>query len=226
WTLFYLWDGGMSSHGGILGVTIFVFIYCWRKGYNPMSLGDNVVSLAGLGIFFVRMANFINGELWGKPWNGKWAVQFPSEMKDFGEVSRRVYAKLSDSKTTIDQLIVKARTDEQIQQVFREELTPRHPSQIYQGLMEGLLLFVVLMVLRLRFKNMPWGLLTGIFFISYATLRIMGEVFRYPDSGNIGALSKGQFFSIFMYVLGIGFVVYALKWGREGARKLAQKRGK
>ncbi|MFT5467120.1 MAG: phosphatidylglycerol:prolipoprotein diacylglycerol transferase [Verrucomicrobiales bacterium] len=222
---FRLWEGGMASHGAILATTIFTLVYCRLKNYNPARLGDNLVSVAPLGVFFGRMANFINGELWGKPWNGWCAVKFPSEIIDDSGMAQEVRAKLNDYESTLNQIIVQARTDERVDAVLNGVLTARHPSQIYQGLMEGLLLFVVLFTLRLRFKNLPWGLLTGIFFIGYAILRIIGEVFRYPDSGNLAGISKGQFFSLFMFLIGAGFIAYAMKWGRQKAASFAKMKG-
>lgn len=219
---FKLWEGGMASHGGIIGMTLFTIIYCRFKGYNAARLGDNLVSVAPLGLFFGRIANFINGELWGKKWDGAWAVKFPSEIKDVRGLLEKVQSKLGDVKMSADEIIVRARTDERIQEVLREVLNSRHPSQIYQGLMEGLLLFVILFTLRLRFKNLPWGLLTGLFFILYGVLRIIGETFRHPDSGNIAGISKGQFFSLFLFAIGAAFVIYAMKWGREKAAALAK----
>lgn len=221
WIIVQLWKGGMSSHGGIAGMAVFVFVYAWKKGLNAASLSDNLVSVAPLGVLFGRIANFINGELYGKAWNGWCAVKFPAELKEEPDIADRVFAKLPDFRGNVEQLIFAARTDSRIQEVLREELTARHPSQIYQGLMEGLLVFLILFGLRLKFKNLPHGLLAGLFFISYAILRIVGEVFRHADSGYVGALSKGQFYSLFMFLIGGGFIAYAMLRGRQAASAAA-----
>ena len=92
-----------------------------------------------------------------------------------------------------------------------ELLTPRHPSQLYEALLEGAVLFAVLWPLRTRFR-VPRGVLTGVFFILYAALRIIGEIFRVPDSAwHFGSLSAGQFLSLFMFVIGGAFLVWGFK---------------
>lgn len=90
-------------------------------------------------------------------------------------------------------------------------LTPRHPSQIYEALLEGLLLFAVLWLLRTRVR-LPNGVITGIFFIGYAVTRSVAELFRFPDAGYVGFLTKGQFLSIFLVLIGAAFLVGA--WRR------------
>ena len=229
--IFKIWEGGMASHGGILGLAIFTFFYARWKRYNWPGVGDNLVCVSPLGIFFGRMANFINGELYGKEarnFDGAW--QFPNEMLDDARIGDAVLAKLPDYETydaegrfseylSLSRIKDAIATDPRVEEVLREVLTPRYPSQIYQGLMEGLLLFAILMVVRLRFKKLPYGILTGLFFLIYAVLRIIGEVYRFPDSGNIGALSKGQFYSVFFIALGIAFLAYGWTRGRRLVRE-------
>ena len=90
-------------------------------------------------------------------------------------------------------------------------LPPRHPSQIYEALLEGLLLFLVLWVLRTRFR-VPRGVITGVFFILYALLRIIGEIFREPDPAwAVGILSPGQFLSLFLFLIGGAFLFWGLR---------------
>jgi phosphatidylglycerol---prolipoprotein diacylglyceryl transferase len=182
-----VWEGGMSSHGGIIGLVLFTFYYARRHKRSWTSIGDSLVVVAPVGLFLVRCANFINGELWGKgPTNVPWAVQFP------GELGSEAAGRL-----TPDQL--------------REILIPRHPSQIYEALLEGVLLFTILWFMRTRMR-LPRGVLTGAFFILYALLRIIGEVFREPDPAwSMGGLSAGQALSLFMPILGVAFIVWGFR---------------
>ncbi|MEM1294474.1 MAG: prolipoprotein diacylglyceryl transferase [Verrucomicrobiota bacterium] len=223
-----IWKGGMASHGGILGLVLFTFFYARQKKYNWAGVGDNLVSVAPLGIFFGRMANFINGELYGKPApQHGWAWQFPNEMRDFPySTGQAVLDQLPDYKTffsngqldiysSIGAVQAAIDSDPAVQHVLRETLNPRYPSQIYQGLMEGLLLFVILFLVRIRFKKLPYGILTGLFFINYAVFRIVGEVFRHADSGHIAGLSKGQFYSVFFIAIGIAFLYYGMTRGKR-----------
>ena len=196
---FKLWEGGMASHGGILGLVIFTWVYArWQKVSWP-GIGDNLVVVAPIGLFFGRVANFINGELWGRvitsPHPPAWAMQFPKELDvQQPELVARAYAH--------DPLAL---------QVLAGMLPLRHPSQIYEAMLEGVVLFSALYFVRTRMRA-PVGMLTGLFMILYATLRIVGEQFREPDVGIpfTWGLTRGQFLSLFMYGIGAGFVVYAL----------------
>ena len=87
-------------------------------------------------------------------------------------------------------------------------LTPRHPSQIYEALLEGLLLFVLLWILRIKVR-IPNGVITGLFFVGYALTRSLAESFRFPDAGYVGLLTKGQFLSVFVLLVGVGFLLAA-----------------
>lgn len=189
---FAVWEGGMSSHGGILGLVLFTWYYARRHRISWTSIGDSLVVAATIGLFLVRMANFINGELYGKPSTVSWAVQFPTEIP----------AELRPPLTMIQ-------NDTATREHLQATLPSRHPSQIYEGLLEGVVLFLVLWVLRTRFR-VPRGVLTGVFFILYAGLRIVGEIFREPDpTWSAGPLSAGQFLSLFMVVIGVGFLLWA-----------------
>lgn len=184
-----IWEGGMSSHGGILGLVLFTFYYARRHRIPWTSIGDSLVVVAPIGIFLVRCANFINGELWGKPTTVPWAVQFPTELPASDRPSLQAI-----------------QNDPAVQEWLREVLPPRHPSQIYEALLEGVLLFLVLWILRTRFR-VPRGVITGVFFILYAALRIVGEMFREPDPAwAVGQLSAGQFLSLFLFLIGGAFV--------------------
>src|ERR1700729_3884986 len=139
-----VWEGGMSFHGGMLGVAIAIIVFCRRNAIPILGFADRIAIVAPLGLGLGRLANFINGELWGRPapdWL-PWAMIFP-----------------------------------------RAGPVPRHPSQIYQALMEGLLLFLVMFLLSRREAiRARFGMLTGIFLIGYAVARITGEHFREPDA--------------------------------------------
>jgi phosphatidylglycerol:prolipoprotein diacylglycerol transferase len=95
-----------------------------------------------------------------------------------------------------------------VRQVLEAVLTPRHPSQIYQALLEGLLLFLILFGLRWKFRRLPNGIITGIFFFLYPLFRIIAEIWRRADSGFILGIQKGQFYSIFMFAASAGFLWY------------------
>lgn len=138
-----LWKGGMSFHGGLIGVAIAGLWYARRYKVNALSLGDLFACAAPIGLFFGRIANFINGELYGRPWDGKWAMIFPAD--PFG--------------------------------------LPRHPSQLYEAALEGIVLFVIVTVASRAFGFLKRpGAITGLFLAGYATSRIIVENFREPDA--------------------------------------------
>jgi len=162
------WHGGlrgMASHGGIAGALIGFLLWARKSKTDGWAVADNAAVLAPVGIFLGRLANFINGELWGRPSQVPWAVIFP------------------DSGTQV----------------------PRHPSQIYEALGEGLLLGGVMY--WLRSKNLqPSGRVTGAFFMVYGGIRIVLEFFRQPDFGDplLAGLSRGQWFSAGLIIVGAG----------------------
>lgn len=220
---FHFLDGGMASHGGILGVVIFTWFYAWRHHISWTGLGDQLCVAATPGIFFVRIANFINGELYGRPSTASWAVQFPSEMKEpdfphFEEIAERAQGMIEGDTIGPDAVIEAARHNADLRDILAEYLTPRYPSQIYQALMEGFTLFLILIFIRLRFRNLPNGIITGLFFILYAIFRIIGEQFRQPESGYgpFGVLTKGQFLSTFMFVIGAAFLLGSILSAKRG----------
>lgn len=168
-----VWQGGMSFHGGMLGVIIAMLLYARRIGVPFFTLMDPIACVAPIGLFFGRLANFINGELWGRvaP-EVPWAMVFPTGGPE-----------------------------------------PRHPSQLYQAAMEGVLLFLLLNGLRWTTKVMDKpGILSGVFLIGYGTARIVGELFRQPDPQIgylIGGTTMGQWLSLPMVLGGIGLVLWA-----------------
>ena len=169
-----VWEGGMSFHGGMLGVAIAVSIFCWRNAIPLLGFADRIAVVAPIGLGLGRIANFINGELWGRaaPEWLPWAMIFP-----------------------------------------RAGMEPRHPSQLYQALMEGLILFVVMFVLSRRESvRARFGLLTGVFLCGYGVARIIGEFFREPDAF-LGFLAfgatMGQILSIPMVLAGVWLILRA-----------------
>ncbi|WP_436638460.1 prolipoprotein diacylglyceryl transferase [Microbaculum sp. FT89] len=169
-----IWTGGMSFHGGFLGVVLAVLLFAWWRGRPVSAMADISAAAAPIGLMLGRIANFINGELWGRPADVPWAMVFPLAGPE-----------------------------------------PRHPSQLYQALMEGLILFLVLRLLTHRYEslNRPW-LTTGTFLIGYGIARIVGEQFRMPDAhiGFLwGGLTMGMLLSLPMVLIGLAVVAFALK---------------
>ncbi|UEM22024.1 prolipoprotein diacylglyceryl transferase [Skermanella mucosa] len=182
-----VWHGGMSFHGGLLGVMAAILLFSRRRGFSPLALGDLIACAAPIGLFFGRIANFVNAELWGRVADVPWAVIFPGE---------------------------------------RAGGLPRHPSQLYEAALEGLVLFAVLAVLARRpsVRAKP-GLLAGIFFIGYGLSRIFAEYFREPDP-QLGFLlgghaTMGQILSVPMVLFGLALVVHARRRGRAEGRRPA-----
>jgi len=162
--------GGMSFHGGLLGVVLATIVYAKRHKLELLQLADLVACASPIGLFFGRIANFINGEHFGHVTTVPWAMVFP----------------------------------------YGGDL-PRHPSQLYEAGLEGLVLFIVLFIFWRRDAiRMHAGTLTGIFLIGYGLARIAMEFFRVPD-GYVGFLTIGQTLSVPMILAGIGFIVYARK---------------
>jgi phosphatidylglycerol---prolipoprotein diacylglyceryl transferase len=170
--IFAVWEGGMSFHGGALGVTIAILWYCRRNAIPLLGFADRVAVCAPIGLGLGRIANFINGELWGRPAPDSlpWAMIFPNA----GPM-------------------------------------PRHPSQIYQALMEGLLLFIVMFALSRREAiRARFGCLSGAFLVGYGIARIVGETFREPDAFLgflIGGATMGQLLSVPMVLAGAWLIL-------------------
>ena len=166
-----IWQGGMSFHGGLLGVLFMLWWHGRKTGKSFLEVGDFVAPLVPLGLAAGRIGNFINGELWGRPADPSlpWAMVFPH----------------------VDAL-------------------PRHPSQIYQALGEGLLLFVVVWLLSARHRAVGW--VSGLFLLGYGVARFVAEYFRTPDHGIFGqstVVSMGQWLSLPMIIIGIGLMLRA-----------------
>ena len=170
--LFRIWDGGMASHGGFVGVALALAWVVRKHHLHWRPTADILVTLAPPGLFLGRIANFINGELWGKVSYVKWAVIFP---------------KSAPPGTPLTQI------------------APRHPSQLYEALLEGLFLCVYTQIRfwRSRVPREKPGHLTGEFLILYAVVRSVGEIFREPDASLFFGLSRGTFYSLFLVIGGV-----------------------
>ena len=223
--VFRVWEGGMASHGGILGLAVFTWFYAKKHQVSWAGLADGLSVVGPVGLFFGRIANFINGELYGRVAGGgvPWAVKFPLSLAQESDETQaiawqactRMEPALADAKS-LDPLIAAARENPQISKILGQYLQPRHPSQIYEALLEGALLFAILWIVRWRFPKAPAGLITGLFFALYAVFRIFGEQFREPDAAMVGFLTKGQFFSFFMFLFAALFLTHAWR-GRNRA---------
>jgi phosphatidylglycerol:prolipoprotein diacylglycerol transferase len=206
-----VWEGGMSSHGGMMGIFFFALFYARRQHLSWRNLGDNLVVTAPIGLFLGRCANFINGELYGRPAHVPWAIQFPKELLDNSVEGERAIAacrQIDPSLTTPEAIIGALHHQPQVQEALRSILTPRHPSQLYEAFFEGIVLFVILWFMRTRTRQ-PNGVLIGLFFICYAIFRIVVENFREPDASLVAGITRGQFLSLFLVVIGLAFIIAA-----------------
>lgn len=174
--LFRVWDGGMASHGGFVGVCLALYWLVRKHKLAWRPAADILVTLAPPGLFLGRIANFINGELWGKVSYVSWAVIFPKSVPDGIPLT---------------------------------EVPPRHPSQLYEALLEGLFLTAYT---QLRFwrgsltRERP-GQLAGEFLILYAAVRAVGEIFREPDASLLFGMSRGTFYSLFLVAGGLILII-------------------
>lgn len=262
WNLLAVWEGGMASHGGIAGIMIAAWLFARRYKVSWMHLGDLTTLGGGIGIFCGRLANFVNGELMGRPVHGDlpWAVKFPQDMYRWlgserdklprlSEVAREFgvapetwnqwisqYGASVDARGHVQDIIEKTITATQtgnarVIELLQPILEARHPSQLYQGLMEGLLVLIVCFW-TWRKPRKP-GVVGGLFLTLYAVMRIIGEQFRMPDAHigfQIFGLTRGQVISIFMLLAALAFWIWTIRrpaevisgWGPE-ARKLKER---
>lgn len=226
-SFFRITNGGMASHGGIAGLFFFTLYFAFKHKRSWTGLGDNLVCAAPLGLFFGRLANFINGELYGRATTVSWAMKFPEEatrwrldspnpdLASKADALRELaLANGANSETWPEQVMSLSRSSDAFAEGLRPLLTARHPSQLYAATLEGLLLFLILFIVREKYPRAPHGLLTGLFFICYAAFRIFGENYREPDR-YIGRFTEGQYYSLFMIAVGAAFLIYAWKQPRS-----------
>ena len=176
--IFAVWQGGMSFHGGFLGVLVAMAWLARKQQLRWLQLTDFIAPLVPPGLAFGRLGNFINGELWGRPTDLPWAMVFPK----------------------VDNL-------------------PRHPSELYEFTLEGVVLFLLLWLYAR--KPRPVGAVSGLFLIGYGSFRFIGEFARTPDDGIFGLMtfgvSMGQWLSLPMVLVGVGMMVWAYR--KAGAPK-------
>ena len=169
-----VWHGGMSFHGGLLGVVLAIVLFARRHTLPPLSLADVVTAAAPIGLFFGRIANFINAELWGRMTDVPWGVVFPGAGPD-----------------------------------------PRHPSQLYEAALEGLVLFLVLRLATHRFGALKKpGIVTGLFVGGYGLFRFLIEFVREPDvqiGFLAGGLTMGMLLSLPMVLIGAALAIWAAR---------------
>ena len=167
--IFKIWQGGMSFHGGLIGVIFASIFFAKKNNQNPFLYLDIVALVAPVGLFFGRIANFINSELYGTITNVPWAVTF----------------------IQVDNL-------------------PRHPSQLYEALFEGLILFIILIYFRNKNYLKNPGLISGVFLTCYSFFRFVIEYFRLPDE-QLGylffSLTMGQIISLIFFIIGIYLII-------------------
>lgn len=218
WRLLMIHQGGMASHGGIAGVALFCLWYARRHRISWTGIGDTLVCGAPLGVFCGRIANFINGELFGRVTTRPWAVQFPTELlhEDFIQQGGK-WVSLPAGLQHSPEIIAWFEQNGGGRAELAAILHPRHPSQLYEAMGEGLLLSAVLLWIRVRWPRLPHGILTGFFFLFYAIVRIALECVRQPDSGSdsIWGMTRGQFFSLFMVITGIAFILHGVLRGKR-----------
>lgn len=222
WKVLAIQDGGMASHGGILGVVIAMIVWGRKNNVSVLHLFDISALFATPGLFFGRLANFINGELWGKqlpeslqtnaPW---WSVKYPTEITEVWSVYPEQFSqqlhKLEPLKTQVvsgnsfyHTIVQEACAGNQVViDTIQPVLTAWYPSQLFQALTEGPILFAALFVLWWNPRK-P-GVIAGWFLIMYGILRIITEMFRQPDEGValFLGLSRGQVLSVGMIMCGV-----------------------
>lgn len=226
-----VWEGGMASHGGMIGVGLYTFYYAWKHRVKWVAVLDGLAIVAPVGLFFGRMANFINGELYGRltPAGSSQGIIFPAELSQdphlFVKVASRIYdtpglaEKLAFTGTPVpDQMtaawvIDRVRDTPAVKEIVAEAMQDhaRYPSQLYEALAEGVMLFAVLWFIRVKFPRAYNGVFCGVFAILYAVGRIICEEFREPDSPFSMGLTRGQFLSVFLILVGVAFLAYAFK---------------
>ncbi|MFP3013580.1 MAG: prolipoprotein diacylglyceryl transferase [Arsenophonus sp. NC-QC1-MAG3] len=190
--LFKVWAGGMSFHGGLIGVICAMWLYSCRARCHFFHVADFVAPLIPFGLGMGRIGNFINGELWGRvTLDTPWAMLFPGSRGEDVQV-------ISQDPSLLPIL-------EQF------GVLPRHPSQLYEMFFEGFILFIILNLFIRKPRQI--GSVSGLFLISYGVFRVLVEFFRQPDAqlGLFGGVSMGQILSIPMIIIGIFIMIWAYK---------------
>jgi phosphatidylglycerol:prolipoprotein diacylglycerol transferase len=178
-SFFRVWEGGMAFHGGLLGVGLAIYLFACVNGISVRSLMDLSAAAVPFGLFFGRLANFVNGEIYGRLSDVPWAVEFPARVMLKGDIPG-----------------------------------PRHPTQIYEALLEGVVMFFIIRYLtHRRHAFLSPGLATGAFLAAYGAFRIIAEYFKEWDTKQFfttAYFSEGVVYSLPMIALGIYFILTAL----------------
>lgn len=186
-TIIRIWDGGMAFHGGLIGVMLACWWFCRKNKIHLLRLGDLAAAATPIGLFFGRIANFINGELWGRQTDAPWGMVFCNDT-----IRAAAYGQCPAGEI------------------------PRHPSQLYEAALEGLLLFAIINVMTLKFDSLRKpGMNTGIFLCGYGIIRLSLELVREPDvqmpDALRGFVTMGMLLSIPMIAGGVWLIRRALK---------------
>ncbi|STZ08187.1 Prolipoprotein diacylglyceryl transferase [Moraxella caprae] len=195
--LFKVWEGGMSFHGGFVGVVVAMFFFGRKYKKHAFAVLDFIAPCVPLGLLFGRIGNFINGELWGRVSHGDYAhlMYFPQAVHADHE--------LINADPSLHEIAVK---------MGEYYLLPRHPSQLYQAFTEGVLLFILLW--WFSSKPRPRYAVSALFLLGYGCSRFTTEFFRQPDVGYeliFGWMSKGQLYSLPMIIAGVALMALAYK---------------
>ena len=251
WGVFKVWEGGMAAHGGVVFTILTIIFWSKKNKFSVINVGDAVCMVVPLGLLFGRIANFVNGELFGRivaqpgeaaPW---WAVKFPTEIVNgsnnaadprvsqeaiFGVIDtvNRHISQANPMAVDIDitkpgansQLLELIRSGDQFAREQLATILPaRHPSQLYEALLEGLLLFLIVWFVGRKWRKD--GMAGGAFLTFYPIMRIAGEHFRVGDDPSKGfqwaqqwGVSQGVLLSIPMFLVGLSFWIY---WARKPA---------
>lgn len=180
-----VWQGGMSFHGGLLGVIIAMLLYARAQKIAFFAIADIAACATPIGLFLGRLANFVNGELYGRPTELPWGIVFP----DGGPMAR-------------------------------------HPSQLYEAFLEGIVLFAILfLVARFSDALLRRGFLSGLFLVLYGLFRSLVEILREPDAhlGYIGGVTMGQILSLPMILIGLLFIWQAQRRPRSQGKASAKE---
>ncbi len=192
-TIVQIWKGGMSFHGGLLGVIAAVALFAHRRGRRMSDILDFMAPLPGIGIFAGRIGNFINGELWGKPTDVPWGfVLDPSALHD----NQRGEALRLCERFNVDPCVLQV-----------------HASQLYQGLLEGLLVFIILWFFTAKAR--PRYAPAGLFLLGYGVFRFLVEFVRIPDENRgyilFDWVTMGQILSLPMILVGLALLIIAYR---------------
>lgn len=216
--ILFIWKGGLASHGATIGLFLALILYARRYKFSALELMDRFAMPATMGALFVRLGNFMNSEIVGREWTGPWAVRFPR----FTSINQNSIEQMRASLRGVPY----QRLGQELG--FVAQPLPRHPSQLYEA-MGAIIIFLLILLVDWRLKEKrPRGLLCGMFLLLYFSFRFCVEFFKefqvenflkmVPDPVNrvihvqpaVG-LTMGQWLSIPFALLGVGFIVYALR---------------